>query len=261
MKLKRDPLIRRLPLICLLLVPAFVATARQAAADATAQAPPATKPADAPVHAWLPTADYRTNTVEGWTVNVSPELDREPALCHDVLDLLRVHLFEVKRVLPPAAAAKLEDVTIWAELNEHKHPGLVYHPDAGWLRRNGVNPDKARCVEIANARNYLSWTREQPYAVLHELSHAWHHQFADGGFENADARAAYDAAKAAGVYDKVLHINGRRERAYAMTNPQEYFAELSEAYFGTNDFYPFVRAELKEHDLKGFELMRKMWGK
>ena len=25
----------------------------------------------------------------------------------------------------------------------------------------------------------------------------------------------------------------------------EYFAELSEAYFGTNDFYPFVRGELQ----------------
>ena len=25
----------------------------------------------------------------------------------------------------------------------------------------------------------------------------------------------------------------------------EYFAEASEAFFGTNDFYPFVRAELR----------------
>jgi hypothetical protein len=259
MKPLRAPHIPRLLLICLLLAPAFVATARKA--DAAPQTAPATKPADPPVRAWLPTADYRTEAVEGWTVKVSPELDREPALCRDVLALLRVHLFEVKRVLPSAAASKLKDVTIWAELNEPKHPGLVYHPDAGWLRRNGVNPDKARCVEIANARNYLSWTHQQPYAVLHELSHAWHHQFVDGGFENGDIRETYEAAKTAGLYDKVLHISGRRERAYAMTNPQEYIAELSEAYFGTNDFYPFVRAELKEHDPRGFELMRKIWGK
>ena len=40
---------------------------------------------------------------------------------------------------------------------------------------------------------------------------------------------------------------------------QPYFAELSEAYFGTNDFYPFVRAELKEHDPRGYALMEKAW--
>ena len=28
----------------------------------------------------------------------------------------------------------------------------------------------------------------------------------------------------------------------------EYFAEASEAYFGTNDFFPFVRIELRRHD-------------
>jgi hypothetical protein len=34
-----------------------------------------------------------------------------------------------------------------------------------------------------------------------------------------------------------------------------------EAYFGVNDFYPFVRAELKEHDPAGFALMETVWGK
>lgn len=47
---------------------------------------------------------------------------------------------------------------------------------------------------------------------------------------------------------------------YALNNSQEYFAETSEAYFGTNDFFPFVRAELKEHDPRGFGLMEKVWG-
>jgi len=33
-----------------------------------------------------------------------------------------------------------------------------------------------------------------------------------------------------------------------MTNAKEYFAESTEAWFGVNDFYPFVRAELKQFD-------------
>jgi hypothetical protein len=40
----------------------------------------------------------------------------------------------------------------------------------------------------------------------------------------------------------------------------EYFAELSEAYFWVNDFYPFVRAELREHDPAGYAAVEAAWG-
>ena len=53
--------------------------------------------------------------------------------------------------------------------------------------------------------------------------------------------------------------NGRRERHYALNNPKEYFAETTEAFFGVNDFYPFVRAELKEFDPAMFELLGEVW--
>ncbi len=41
---------------------------------------------------------------------------------------------------------------------------------------------------------------------------------------------------------------------------KEYFAEATEAYFGVNDFFPFVRAELKAYDPVGFALMEAVWG-
>jgi len=50
------------------------------------------------------------------------------------------------------------------------------------------------------------------------------------------------------------------ERAYAMTNQQEYFAETSESFFGTNDFFPFVQVELQRHDPTMYELLKKLWG-
>ena len=56
-------------------------------------------------------------------------------------------------------------------------------------------------------------------------------------------------------------VNGKKEKAYAATNPMEYFAEASEAYFGTNDFYPFDRAELERHDPEMFALVDKLWHK
>ena len=57
----------------------------------------------------------------------------------------------------------------------------------------------------------------------------------------------------------MLRINGREDKAYATNNPMEYFAEATEAYFGTNDFYPFVRAELERHDPELFGLLKKLW--
>jgi hypothetical protein len=62
------------------------------------------------------------------------------------------------------------------------------------------------------------------------------------------------------LYDSVRYVHGGTKRAYAAENPKEYFAELSEAYFGQNDFYPFTRADLKRHDGVGFRLMEQVWG-
>ena len=123
-----------------------------------------------------------------------------------------------------------------------------------------ANPDKARSIEIANARNFLIWTRQQPWMVFHELAHGYHHQFVEEGYENAELAAALISAKEEKLYDDVLHINGRRQRHYALTNPMEYFAEQSEAYFGTNDFFPFVRSELEHHDPRMFALLKQLWG-
>ena len=44
-----------------------------------------------------------------------------------------------------------------------------------------------------------------------------------------------------------------------MTNAMEYFAELTEAYFGVNDFYPFNRSELQRHDPEMAKLLSKVW--
>jgi hypothetical protein len=57
----------------------------------------------------------------------------------------------------------------------------------------------------------------------------------------------------------VLYYDGQPKRAYALNNDQEYFAELTEAYFGTNDFYPFVRPEVEQFDPVGFAMLKSAW--
>ena len=71
---------------------------------------------------------------------------------------------------------------------------------------------------------------------------------------------AYEKAKDEGIYEEVLLFTGRKVRHYGLSNHKEYFAESTEAYFGVNDFYPFVRAELKEHDPRMYEVMKSVWG-
>jgi hypothetical protein len=207
-----------------------------------------------------PTGDYVKRRIEGWEVLVNKRLlAREQAeLRGQTLKLLGDHLYRITRAVPAEALAKLRKIPIWVELAHPRHPCMCYHPSADWLRRHDMNPEKAGAVELANARNFLAWTHTQPWMVLHELAHGYHHQVL--GFEHAEVRACYEQAVKSKTYDSVLHISGQRRRHYALTNAQEYFAELTEAYFGTNDFYPFVRAELKRHDPRMFELLEKLWG-
>ena len=121
----------------------------------------------------------------------------------------------------------------------------------------------AKGVEFTNVRIFESETKRMPVFVLHELAHAYHDRFLPKGFGNPEIQAAYEEARASGRYDKVERRDARGRvsiaRAYAMTNPQEYFAETTEAFFGTNDFFPFTRDQLRRHDPRMFHLLEQIW--
>ncbi len=204
---------------------------------------------------------YQTRQIEGWAVLVNNGfLKGEPELADRTLRLLAFQLYQITRVVPQDALSKLKRIRIWVEEKEPDPPCMTYHPDPNWLREHGKDPEKARCVEVANARNFLAWTIEQPWMLLHELSHGYHDQFLARGFGNPRVKAAYDHAMKAGLYDRVLRYSGQEEKAYAATNPMEYFAEASEAYFGTNDFFPFIRIELRRHDPRAIDMLETLWG-
>lgn len=103
-----------------------------------------------------------------------------------------------------------------------------------------------------------------PAFVRHELAHAYHDSTLSMGFGNLEIKAAYEMAKTSGKYDHVEVKDGegrsRMNRAYAMTNPQEYFAESTEGFFSRNDFFPFTRSELTQHDPEMFDLQERLWG-
>ena len=220
------------------------------------QAPPKSPEASA--------ASHQTRNIEGWAVHISERLLHDASQPMDkALELLTAQLAGIVKVVPADAVAELRKVPLWIS---PEYPGVQpkaeYHPDAGWLRAHGRDPIMAKSVEFTNVRIFERETKRMPVVVLHELAHAYHDRFL--GFAHPEIIAAYKRAVESKSYDAVERWHGpdrpnTKERAYAMTNEKEYFAECSEAFFGRNDFFPFTREELEKHDPEMAKLLARLW--
>ncbi len=208
---------------------------------------------------------HQTRDVEGWTIHLSGRLlTDQPAGVEAMMPLLRKQLAEIVRVVPAPAVARLREVPLWFS---PEHPGeggrAEYHPGADWLREHGRDPAMAKGVEVSDVRDFAKEMDRMPNFMLHELAHGYHDRVL--GFGHPGILAAYAEAKTSKRYDRVRRRlgNGRpdtHERAYAMTDEKEHFAEQTEAFFSRNDFFPFDRAELKRHDPAMARLLAKLWG-
>lgn len=202
-----------------------------------------------------PTSAYQHLRVQEFDVFVSPKLDEE--LAAQVVRALGAQLAMAKSVLPAEAFELLKTTPFWIE-RERSPSGAVYHPSRAWLLEHGYNPDKAGGIELSHARHFLEWSAtDQPMMIPHELSHAYAYKVLGVGY--VALNEAYSHAVAAGIYRRVPYVHGGTRRAYALNDKFEYFAELTEAYFGRNDYFPFTRAELETFDPQGFALVRTAW--
>lgn len=205
----------------------------------------------------VPMADYAPQSIHGFEVLVSPAVLAHPDHAARARAELERQLAAIAATVPAPHLDALRRTRIWVEWDARPEGAAEFHVSADWLRANGYLAEKLAGVEIGNARNFVAWSRQdQPWMLLHELAHARLH--ASPALQ-ADAAAALEAARAAGLYASVPDVHGRPRTAYALTDAHEYFAELSEAWFGRNDFFPFARAELKAYDPRGARLMQAAW--
>jgi hypothetical protein len=168
-------------------------------------------------------------------------------------------LVVIQKDAPKLYLALKDKVTIWITDDQWQKSAMVYCQSMKWLRENGHDYRLAHGIEIISVDHFLAWSvpGDQPMMLLHELVHAYHDQIM--GSDNSDVIDAYDSAVKSGKYAKVRYhtMKGPQYPAYALNNSTEYFAEISEAYFGTNDYFPFNREQLKEYDLQGYNLVEK----
>ena len=218
-------------------------------------------PAEAGALPLKPT-QHTVRDIEGWTVRIDDRLLAGDATRdgEHALRLLANRLYEIAFILPADKVARLRKVPIQIDLAHGELTSAQYHPSRAWLVEHGYSADLERTVHIPDAREWSSHRHQsvQPWSVLHELAHAYHDQ--ELGFDDPAIKAAWDKFRSTPRASRTLHIDGGFGPHYARTDQMEFFAEMTESYFGVNDFEPFNRGELKELEPEAFALMAKIWG-
>lgn len=212
---------------------------------------------------------YQVFDVRGWKLLVEQALLGETKLITDIRSTLEQRLAYIENVIPEQQLAFLKTIPIWVS-NEPGYPlrpgenGVIpFHRSPGWLRNHGLNPHMAPGVHFINPHAIMyehkvfEWA---PETMLHELAHAYHN--IELGLDQSDIKEAYKAAMNRGLYKKVPSRRDPNKlvQAYAATNQEEYFSEMTEAYFGENDWFPRNRTELLKYDPRGYRAVEKVWG-
>jgi dipeptidyl-peptidase-4 len=216
-----------------------------------------------PAAAFEPTANYRKHDLQEFTVYLSPELLRHKREADAVVRQADIELERVGNVVPDKALEALRKVPIWMEWNEpaDRAPVARFFPGPTGVKRLGLNPGKADGIEVPCANRFLANYQDgAQWVLMHELAHA-HHTLALTNKQDAAVKAAHQQAVERKLYENVEHFNGVRTRGYAVTNHFEYYAVLSEAYFGKSFNFPYDRPGLLRYDTVGYWLMHDTWGK
>jgi hypothetical protein len=213
----------------------------------------------APQARYVPTARYQELEAAGVRIYVSPDAASHTDEIAAALAIVRTRLLEARELLGPAHFGAVRSVSIWIEYEPPRGQAMGGYHSMSWIARHGLNPDKAKNIELADVRAFArALATDRPLALVHELAHVYYDRVI--GEDDAALRAAYAEAVRSRKYEHVATRNGPEGRAYALSSSAEYFAELTEAYFGNNDYFPFDRKDLTSFDPEGAKLVEAVWG-
>jgi hypothetical protein len=208
---------------------------------------------------------YVDQTIVGWRacVAIADWRGLDQRLCRAI----ELKLREIARLIPAKAYADLRArVPLVLDLATSDCAAVaVYHwcgcgPE---LMRTGEPSWKAGSVNVLQGAAFLDLITDAqrfPYALLHELAHAFQDHLVPDSHRNHAIRSAHHRALASGDYDMVMNVAGMPRKANAIIDPLEYFASSSTAYFARNDDWPTDRDELAAVDPVACALVQRLWG-
>jgi hypothetical protein len=210
-------------------------------------------------------SQWSAESLAGFQVMFSPVLLGNREAADEARSFVQDRLADIVRRVPTPVAKHLRGVSLWLDLDPSSKSGAFY---ANWpsSQHSGRDRDYAgfhgamyQGVVFRNILQVIARTvRWSPMVVLHELSHAYHDRVL--GAWNPEVRRVYEAAKAKGLYQPVRLVNGwSAPVGYALQNEWEYFAVLSEAYFGENYETPHNARDLRSYDPVGHRLVEQAW--
>lgn len=206
---------------------------------------------------------FSVSNVEGWTIYINSDVPRQyPGETARTLEHLKWELYQVKLAAPALAVTNMQEKNaIWIEYKEKVD--LSYHPGRSWLmdKRYSIPRDPESLMSLSVA-THVGDSYRHPFVVFHEFAHGYDFHFIGKGkdYGNKESQTHYERMMKEGKYEKVKIWNGKVGSHYARSNRMEYWAESTEAYFAVNDFYPFVRAQLREHDPQMAKFIERYWG-
>lgn len=191
----------------------------------------------------VPFADYSEETSAGFQVSINNQTPNKAA----VLRGLSQTLTQLLAVIPKQRHEFVKTIR-WVV-----GPGY----DCNIASIGAMYEVEPNLVRVCSADSFAN---NSPYAfhlVIHEVAHAYH--FKKLGQSNADVSNAFSNAIMKQLYAEGETGLSFEKGAYASYSPLEYFAELSSVYFGTIEYSPKNKAELKAYDPKGYVMVEKMW--
>jgi hypothetical protein len=206
---------------------------------------------------------FEIRNMEGWMIYTNRDVLKEhPEQMAKTYEHLKWDLYQVKLAVPDTAVCNMQEHTpFWIEYDETVN--LSYHPETEWLLERGYKlPRDPNSMVSLSAKGYIGDSYRHPFVIYHELVHGYDHDFIGKGHDygNDECEANYQRMMKSGINENVKIWDGRVGSHYARTNRMEYLAESSEAYFAVNDIYPFVRAELRDHDPEMAKFVERYWG-
>jgi hypothetical protein len=198
----------------------------------------------------------QSENILGFSVIYSDELDANSRSL--IRSELNQDLTVINNLFDSEVLNKINKVKIWVTKDGLPEGAATYHQSADWLSQHGKNPKMAHGIEIGNIDNFINWRKlNQPFMLLHEIAHFYHDRVL--GNEDADIKNGFNRIQQSQLYETVSYNMGGKQKAYALTNRFEFFAESTEAFFGKNDFFPYDKEDLKKFDPQTYLLMREKW--